>query len=43
MENSKNEVVAVAKVVARENATAVRELAELELAVVGGGCGETIL
>ena len=43
MENTKLESLAIAQVVIRESATAVRELAELELALVGGGMGETIL
>jgi hypothetical protein len=43
VENSKVEVAAVSEVLVRENATAVRELAELELVLVGGGYGETIL
>jgi hypothetical protein len=43
VENSKVEVLAVSEVVVRESAIAVRELAELELLLVGGGYGETIL
>ena len=35
------EVVEIEKV-ATEASTAIRELADLELAIVGGGCGEVI-
>jgi hypothetical protein len=43
LENSKAEVSAVSEVLAREKAAVIRELAELELVLVGGGYGETIL
>ena len=41
MEFNKTELLEVTKV-ANDAAEAVRELGELELVVVGGGCGEVI-
>jgi hypothetical protein len=43
VENTSVEILAVAEVVKREVTFAVSELADLELALVGGGMGETIL
>ncbi len=42
MDFSKVEVLEVEKV-ALETVVAIRELADLELAIVGGGCGEIIV
>ncbi len=41
MDFNKIEVIEVEKVTAE--ADAIRELADLELAIIGGGCGEVII